>query len=135
MQHWKTCLGNLPGSVLAWWTDCVSLGGARTNWPKSYPEGAFSLKAEVAMKRGTQIFLGVFFLVACVLHFVLGDAFAGIVPPALPANIYMAMVGLPLGDGQRLGPVVLWIRVAFQFPLIALVPWCTDAPPFGKRAV
>lgn len=36
------------------------------------------------LKRGTQIFLGIFFLVAGVLHFVLDDAFAQIVPPALP---------------------------------------------------
>ena len=128
------------------------------------------------MKRGTQIFLGVFFLVAGVLHFVMGEAFARIVPPllpfplqivwltgamelvfaaglllrrhlvatgillslyllaVLPANIYMAMENIPLGDGEQLGPVVLWIRVALQFPLIAWILWCTDAPPFKKRA-
>ena len=52
----------------------------------------------------------------------------------LPANIYMAMEDIPLGDGEQLGPVVLWIRVALQLPLIALTLWCTDAPPFKKRA-
>jgi len=127
------------------------------------------------MKRGTQIFLGVFFLVAGVLHFVMDDAFAQIVPPGLPfpvgivwltgvmelvfaaglllrrhlvltgillslyllavlpANIYMAIEDVPLGDGQQLGPLILWIRVALQFPLIAFILWCTDAPPFKKR--
>jgi len=127
------------------------------------------------MKRRSQIYLGIFFLIAGVLHFVLDDAFAKIVPPllpyplqivwltgvmelmfaaglllrrhlmltgillslyllaVLPANIYMAIEDIPLGEGGPLGPVALWIRVALQFPLIALILWCTDAPPFRKR--
>lgn len=49
----------------------------------------------------------------------------------LPANIYMAIVGIPLGD-TALSPAALWTRVALQLPLIALVLWCTGAPPFRK---
>lgn len=127
------------------------------------------------MKRGVQIFLGLFFLVAGVLHFLQDDAFAAIVPPALPypvaivwltgamelgfaaalfwrqwlpvtglllglyllavlpANIYMAMAGIPLGE-TVMSPAALWIRVALQFPLILLVLWCTGAPPFRAKA-
>ena len=125
------------------------------------------------IKRGVQILLAVFFLVAGILHFRLDDAFARIVPPmlpfpvaivwitglmelavaaalvakwrlpltgillaayllaVLPANIYMALAQIPLGD-TALSPVALWVRVALQFPLIALVLWCTGAPPFRK---
>jgi uncharacterized membrane protein len=127
------------------------------------------------IRRSVQIVLAAFFLVAGVLHFYLGDAFARIVPPilpfplaivwitglmeigfavaligkwrlpltglllaayllaVLPANIYMAIAGIPLG-GAALSPVTLWIRVALQFPLIMLVLWATRAPPFGKPA-
>ena len=49
----------------------------------------------------------------------------------LPANIYMALAGIPLGD-TVMSPAALWLRVALQFPLIALVLWCTGAPPFRK---
>lgn len=49
----------------------------------------------------------------------------------LPANIYMALAQIPLGN-TVLSPAALWIRVALQFPLIALVLWCTGAPPFRK---
>jgi uncharacterized membrane protein len=49
----------------------------------------------------------------------------------LPANIYMALAQIPLGD-TALSPAALWIRVALQFPLIALVLWATEAPPFRK---
>lgn len=127
------------------------------------------------MKRGVQICLAVFFLIAGIGHFVLDDNFARIVPPALPypvlivwltgimeivfaiallgrirlsatgillslyllavlpANIYMAVANIPLGDAP-LSPVTLWVRVALQFPLIALVLWATGAPPFQGRA-
>lgn len=44
----------------------------------------------------------------------------------LPANIYMAMDNMPLG-ATELGPLVLWGRVALQFPLIALVLWACEA--------
>ncbi len=123
------------------------------------------------IKRGIQILLAAFFLVAGILHFQLDDAFARIVPPmlpfpvaivwitgvmelvfaaalatkwrlpltglllsayllaVLPANIYMAIAGIPLGD-TALSPAALWTRVSLQFPLIALVLWCTGAPPF-----
>lgn len=125
------------------------------------------------IKRGVQILLAVFFLVAGILHFRLDDSFARIVPPmlpfpvvivwitgvmelavaaallakwrppltglllaayllaVLPANIYMALAQVPLGD-TALSPAALWMRVALQFPLIALVLWCTGAPPFRK---
>lgn len=49
----------------------------------------------------------------------------------LPANIYMAIAGIPLGDIAFI-PAAPWLRAALQFPLIALVLWCTGAPPFRK---
>jgi uncharacterized membrane protein len=100
------------------------------------------------IRRGMQILLAVFFLVAGVLHFQLDDAFARIVPPmlpfpvaivwitgamelafaaallakwrlpltglllsayllaVLPANIYMALAQVPLGD-TALSPAAL----------------------------
>lgn len=42
----------------------------------------------------------------------------------LPANIYMAVAGIPFGESLR-SPAVLWGRVALQFPLIALIYWAT----------
>jgi len=42
----------------------------------------------------------------------------------LPANIYMAIAGMPLG-GHDLSAFQLWFRVFLQFPLIALVLWAT----------
>lgn len=42
----------------------------------------------------------------------------------LPANIYMALEGMPLG-GRDLTAFQLWFRVTLQFPLIALVLWAT----------
>lgn len=42
----------------------------------------------------------------------------------LPANIYMAMAGIPFGDSVS-SPAALWIRVALQFPLIAIIYWAT----------
>jgi uncharacterized membrane protein len=42
----------------------------------------------------------------------------------LPANIYMAMAGIPFGDTAA-SPAALWIRVALQFPLIAIIYWAT----------
>ncbi len=43
----------------------------------------------------------------------------------LPANIYMAVAGIPFGDAAVASPAALWGRVAFQFPLIAVIVWCT----------
>jgi len=53
-----------------------------------------------------------------------GILFALYLLAVLPANIYMAVAGMPLGS---LGsdPAVLWGRVAMQFPLIALIVWAT----------
>lgn len=42
----------------------------------------------------------------------------------LPANIYMAMAGIPFGDSVST-PAMLWGRVALQFPLIAVIYWAT----------
>ena len=42
----------------------------------------------------------------------------------LPANIYMAIEGMPLG-GLNLTTFQLWLRVALQFPLIALILWAS----------
>ena len=42
----------------------------------------------------------------------------------LPANIYMAIAGIPFGDTAA-SPAALWIRVALQFRLIAVIYWAT----------
>jgi len=42
----------------------------------------------------------------------------------LPANIYMAIYNIPLGESAA-SPTALWIRVALQFPLIALILWAS----------
>jgi len=42
----------------------------------------------------------------------------------LPANIYMAIANIPLGD-MAASPTALWGRVALQFPLIALILWAS----------
>lgn len=42
----------------------------------------------------------------------------------LPANIYMAMYNIPLGETLA-SPAALWGRVALQFPLIALILWAS----------
>lgn len=42
----------------------------------------------------------------------------------LPANIYMAMAGIPFGESVS-SPAALWVRVALQFPLIAVIYWAT----------
>jgi len=42
----------------------------------------------------------------------------------LPANIYMAVAGIPFGETEA-SPAALWTRVALQFPLIAVIYWCT----------
>lgn len=42
----------------------------------------------------------------------------------LPANIYMAMYNIPLGETVA-SPTTLWVRVALQFPLIALILWAS----------
>ena len=44
----------------------------------------------------------------------------------LPANIYMAVAGIPFGDTVA-SPAALWGRVAAQFPLIAVIYWATRA--------
>ena len=44
----------------------------------------------------------------------------------LPANIYMAVEGIPLG-GRELSDAVLWGRVAMQFPLMAVVVWAAGS--------
>lgn len=42
----------------------------------------------------------------------------------LPANIYMAVAGIPF-DESVASPAALWGRVALQFPLIGLIYWTT----------
>ena len=42
----------------------------------------------------------------------------------LPANIYMAMYNVPMGE-MTTSPVLLWVRVTLQFPLIALILWAS----------
>ncbi|MEM7728948.1 MAG: hypothetical protein AAF311_06690 [Pseudomonadota bacterium] len=56
-----------------------------------------------------------------------GWALAAFLLAVLPANVYMALEGMPLGSLDT--PVALWGRVALQFPLIALVLWCSGAWP------
>ena len=48
----------------------------------------------------------------------------------LPANIYMAMYNIPMGETVAT-PTALWVRVALQFPLIALILWASGN--VGKR--
>lgn len=43
----------------------------------------------------------------------------------LPANIYMAMENILLGDTTA-SPTALWIRVLLQFPLIVLILWASE---------
>ncbi|MDB2438493.1 DoxX family protein [Hellea sp.] len=50
----------------------------------------------------------------------------------LPANIYMAMHNIPLGD-MAASPTALWVRVALQFPLIALILWASGN--IGRRQI
>lgn len=50
-----------------------------------------------------------------------GFALAAYLLAVLPANIYMALAGIPLGPLDS--AAMLWGRVALQFPLIALVMW------------
>jgi uncharacterized membrane protein len=52
---------------------------------------------------------------------VTGWALSAFLLCVLPANIHMALVGMPLGEMSS--PVALWGRVFLQFPLIALVLW------------
>ena len=56
-----------------------------------------------------------------------GALFAPYLLAVLPANIYMAMENIPLGDMES-SPTALWIRVAMQFPLIALIYWASRPP-------
>ncbi len=55
-----------------------------------------------------------------------GIAFAPYLLAVLPANIYMAVADIPLGENMA-SPTALWIRVALQFPLIALILWAAGA--------
>ena len=57
---------------------------------------------------------------------VTGWALATFLLAVLPANIYMAIAGLPLGSWES--PIALWGRVLLQFPLIALILWATGGP-------
>lgn len=43
----------------------------------------------------------------------------------LPANIFMALEGMPLGAMQS--PAALWFRVFLQLPLIALILWSCES--------
>lgn len=45
----------------------------------------------------------------------------------LPANIFMALKGIPVA-GVSLPGWLLWLRVLLQAPLIALILWATAAP-------
>lgn len=53
-----------------------------------------------------------------------GLLFAPYLLAVLPANVYMAIAGIPLGESVA-SPTALWIRVALQFPLIALILWAS----------
>ncbi len=48
----------------------------------------------------------------------------------LPANIYMAIADIPF-NGKDLTDFQLWLRVALQFPLIALILWASGG--FSRR--
>lgn len=49
----------------------------------------------------------------------------------LPANIYMAMAGLPLGP--LTSDLALWGRVGLQLPLIAVVLWACGSVGRGNE--
>jgi len=51
----------------------------------------------------------------------------------LPANIYMAMYNIPLGEAVA-SPTALWVRVALQFPLIALILWASGNVGSHKKS-
>ncbi|WP_371396407.1 MauE/DoxX family redox-associated membrane protein [Fretibacter rubidus] len=55
-----------------------------------------------------------------------GLIFAPFLLAVLPANIYMAIEGIGFGDND-MSKTALWIRVALQFPLIALIYWASGA--------
>jgi uncharacterized membrane protein len=50
-----------------------------------------------------------------------GWLFSAYLLAVLPANIFMALEGMPLGSMQS--PAALWFRVFLQLPLIALILW------------
>ena len=50
----------------------------------------------------------------------------------LPANIYMALYNISLGD-LAASPAALWGRVALQFPLIAVILWASGNIGRPKR--
>ena len=52
---------------------------------------------------------------------VTGWLLAAFLLAVLPANVFMAMEGMPLGALES--KAALWGRVALQFPLIAVVLW------------
>jgi len=60
-----------------------------------------------------------------------GLLFAPYLLAVLPANIYMAMANIPLGD-MTASPTMLWVRVALQFPFIALILWASGN--MGRKA-
>ena len=51
-----------------------------------------------------------------------GWALAAYLLCVLPANIYMALEGMPLGT-LATSKFSLWLRVGLQFPLITLILW------------
>lgn len=54
-----------------------------------------------------------------------GWALSAFLLAVLPANIYMALAGIPFGELSS--PTALWVRVFMQFPLIALVLWASGS--------
>ena len=62
-----------------------------------------------------------------------GALFAPYLLAVLPANIYMALESIPLGEYVST-PAALWIRVALQFPLIAFIWWASRAPKTKSKA-
>lgn len=52
----------------------------------------------------------------------------------LPANIYMAMYNIPMGE-MTASPTALWVRVVLQFPLIVLILWASGNIGARKQQV
>lgn len=50
-----------------------------------------------------------------------------------PANVNMALHDIPLGGGEPPPRWILWLRLPFQIPLIALAWWYTRLDPGEKR--
>jgi uncharacterized membrane protein len=83
---------------------------------------ALPLKHLIVQITGAMELVFAFGLVVPKWRRITGWALSAFLFAVLPANIYMALAGMPLGE-MASSPAALWFRVFLQFPLIALVLW------------